>query len=215
MNLPMERELLVQYGRKLLESGLVKGSGGNLSIFNRSEGLIAVTPSGLDYPKTLPRDIIILDLQGKVREAEEGLKPTSEVSLHLTIYRDRPDVSAIVHTHSLHATALSCRGEDLKPVHYLAALGGRRVLCTPYHTYGSEELAAACLDYLQGNFAVLLGNHGLVTVADSLAAAFSKAEHLEYVAELQCLTRGLGGARELTEAEMEEVMVKLEVFPYR
>lgn len=214
MKLHKERELLVQYGRKLLESGLTRGTGGNLSVFDRTEGLIAVTPSGLDYLKTAAEDIILLDLQGNVMEAREGRKPTSEVSLHLAIYRSRPDVSAIVHTHSLHATALACMGEEIRAVHYLAALGGRRVRCAPYHTYGSGELAKACLHHLEGNFAVLLANHGLVTVGDSLPGAFSTAEHLEYVAEIQCLTQGLGGARELTADEMEAVMARLEVFPY-
>lgn len=213
MQLAEERQLLVRYGRKLLEAGLTRGTGGNLSIFRREAGLIAVTPSGLDYYETEAEDIILVDLEGRVLEARAGLRPTSEVSLHLAIYRARPDVAAIVHTHSLHATALACQGEEIRPVHYLAALGGPRVRCAPYHLYGSAVLAEACLQYLEGNFAVLLGNHGLVTVADSLPAAFSKAEHLEYVATLQCLTGGR--ARELSEAEMTEVMARLEVFPYR
>lgn len=215
MKLLKERELLVQYGKKLLESDLTKGTGGNLSIFDREEDLIAVTPSGLDYGKTRPEDIILLDRDGTIVEAEEGLLPTSEVDLHLKIYRERPDVSGIVHTHSIYATALSCMGEEIRPVHYLAALGGKRIRCTPYFTYGSRELADSCLEHLEGNFAVLLGNHGLITVGEDLASAFSKAEHLEYVATLQCITGTLGGARVLTDRDLEAVMAKLEVYPYR
>lgn len=215
MRLQSVREELVHYGRQLLECRLTTGTGGNLSIFDRTSGLIAMTPSGLPYPETRPEDILLLDPDGRVIECAPGRQPTSEWELHLAIYRARPDVCAVVHTHSVHATALACAGQEIRNVHYLAAVGGSRIRCAPYATYGTPELAGLCLEYLGRNHAVLLGNHGLVTVAGDLPAAFGRAEHLEYVAQLQIMTEALGGARLLSQDQMQEVRDRFRSNPYR
>lgn len=215
MKLKTERAMLADYGRKLVEERLTVGTGGNLSCFDRSQGLIAMTPSGLDYFKTGVEDIVILDAQGQVIEQAAGQQPTSEWELHLEIYRRRPDVSAIVHTHSLYATAIACTRQGLKPVHYLLAAAGSEVRCAPYAPYGTPQLAALCAQTLGGDHAVLLANHGVVCVAGDLDSAFSRARHVEYVAQLQCITQGLGGAVLLDQAQMQAVMERFQTSPYR
>lgn len=215
MKLVNERELLAAYGRKLVQENLTIGTGGNLSCYDRAQGLIAMTPSGLDYFKTGREDIVVMDETGRIIECAQGLRPTSEWELHLEIYRRRPDVSAVVHTHSLYATAIACTRKGLDSVHYLLASAGSGVRCAPYAPYGTGELARACAQTLAGDYAVLLANHGVVCVAESLENAFSKAQHLEYVAHLHCITNSLGGAVQLDEQQMRDVMERFKTSPYR
>jgi L-fuculose-phosphate aldolase len=125
MLLVKEREELVAYGKKLITSGLTTGSGGNISIYNRDEGLIAITPSGMDYFETEMDDILIVNIEGDVVEGKH--KPSSEIGMHLAFYKKRPDANAVVHTHSLFATAIACMGWTLKPVHYMVAMAGFEV----------------------------------------------------------------------------------------
>ncbi len=210
-----QREALVVYGRRLLQSGLTRGTGGNLSSFDRRAGIIAMTPSGVDYFDTIPEDIVLMDLSGQILECREGRRPTSEWELHLAIYRRRPDLGAIVHTHSVYATAIACTGQTIRPVHYLAAMGGSAIRCAPYATYGTPELASACALTLGEDYAVLLANHGVICAAGDLPEAFSRAEHIEYVAQLQCISDSLGGARLLDETAMAAVREKFGTNPYR
>lgn len=215
MRLLTLREELVAFGKKLLSAGLTTGTGGNLSAYDRSCGVIAMTPSGLDYLKTTAADIVLMDPDGQIIECRESVRPTSEWELHLAIYRSRPDVSAVVHTHSLYATAIACTGSGIRTVHYLAAMGGRSIRCTPYETYGTPELAQICARTLENDHAVLLGNHGVICVGPDLPDAFARAEHIEYVAHLQVITDSLGGARLLNEEQMQAVRDRFGTNPYR
>lgn len=215
MRLEQHRGALVVYGRRLLQSGLTRGTGGNLSIFDRASGTIAMTPSGVDYLETVSEDIVLMDLAGRIVECREGRRPTSEWELHLAIYRRRPDLSAIVHTHSVYATAIACTGQTIRPVHYLAAIGGTAIRCAPYATYGTPELANTCAQTLGEDYAILMANHGVICAAGNLPEAFSRAEHIEFVAQLQCISDSLGGARVLDEAAMSSVREKFGTNPYR
>ena len=106
MLLKAERNEIATFGRKLISAGLTTGTGGNLSLFNRPENLIAISPSGIEYCDMQPEDIVILDLAGKVVEGR--LKPSSELNFHLALYNRRPDIHAVVHTHSIYATTIAC-----------------------------------------------------------------------------------------------------------
>ncbi|MEW8972946.1 MAG: L-fuculose-phosphate aldolase [Tissierellaceae bacterium] len=208
-----ERELIVKHGKKLITNNLTTGSGGNISIFNREKGLVAVSPSGLDYFETSIEDIVIVDLEGNI--VEGNLKPSSETGMHLIFYKNREDANAIVHTHSKFATAISCMGWNLEPVHYLIGFAGYDVKCAKYATYGSEELAQNALDAIGNRNAVLLGNHGLIALGTDIQRAFSTAEHLEFVSEIYYLTKTLGQPNLLSEAQMDEVMKKFNTYRYR
>ncbi len=208
-----ERELIVEYGRKLITHNLTTGSGGNISIFNREKGLVAISPSGLDYFETKPEDIVIVNLDGEVIEGD--LKPSSEMGMHLIFYKNREDANAIVHTHSKFATAISSMGWDLKPVHYLIGFAGYDVKCAKYATYGSQELAENALESIGDRNAVLLANHGLIALGTNVGRAFSTAEHLEFVSEIYYLTKTLGEPNLLSKDQMDEVMKKFNTYRYK
>lgn len=208
-----ERKLVVEYGKKLIIHNLTTGSGGNISIFNRDKGLVAISPSGQDYFETKPEDVVIVNLDGKVVEGD--LKPSSEMGMHLIFYKNREDANAIVHTHSKFATAISCMGWDLKPVHYLIGFAGYDVKCAEYATYGSQELAKNALESIEDRNAVLLANHGLIALGTDIDRAFSTAEHLEFVSELYYLTKTLGEPKLLSKEQMDDVMKKFNTYRYK
>jgi L-fuculose-phosphate aldolase len=186
---------------RLLEAGLLRGTAGNLSA--RSGGLVAITPTGVDYRRLDQGSVPVVDLDGRPVDGE--LAPSSELPLHLAAYRARPDVGAVVHTHSRFATTFAVLGEELPAVHYLLAHAGRRVRVAPYATYGTGELADACVAALGGDRAVLLANHGVVAVGAGLERALLAAEAVEEVAELCWRARCLGTPVVLPDEEMDRV----------
>lgn len=208
-----EKEQVVRYGKKLIDRRLTTGSGGNISVYNREKNLVAISPSGLDYYETTPEDIVILDIDGNLVEGKH--RPSSEVGMHLAFYKNRADVSGIVHTHSKFATAIACMGWELPAVHYLIGMAGHRVKCTGYATYGSDELAKKALETIGDSNAVLLANHGLIALGEDVDRAFSTAEHLEFVSEVYYLTKTLGTPNILSDEDMDEVMKKFGTFKYR
>ncbi len=208
-----EKEQVVRYGKKLIDRRLTTGSGGNISVCNREKKLVAISPSGLDYYETTPEDIVILDIDGNIVEGKH--RPSSEAGMHLAFYKNRADVSGIVHTHSKFATAIACMGWELPAVHYLIGMAGHRVKCTGYATYGSDELAKKALETIGDSNAVLLANHGLIALGEDVDRAFSTAEHLEFVSEVYYLTKTLGTPNILSDEDMDEVMKKFGTFKYR
>ena len=208
-----EKEQVVRYGKKLIDRRLTTGSGGNISVCNREKNLVAISPSGLDYYETTPEDIVILDMDGNLVEGKH--RPSSEAGMHLAFYKNRADVSGIVHTHSKFATAIACMGWELPAVHYLIGMAGHRVKCTGYATYGSDELAKKALETIGHSNAVLLANHGLIALGEDVDRAFSTAEHLEFVSEVYYLTKTLGTPNILSDEDMDEVMKKFGTFRYR
>ena len=216
MNIKMmeyEKEQVVRYGKKLIDRRLTTGSGGNISVYNREKNLVAISPSGLDYYETTPEDIVILDMDGNLVEGKH--RPSSEAGMHLAFYKNRADVSGIVHTHSKFATAIACMGWELPAVHYLIGMAGHRVKCTGYATYGSDELAKKALETIGDSNAVLLANHGLIALGEDVDRAFSTAEHLEFVSEVYYLTKTLGTPNILSDENMDEVMKKFGTFKYK
>jgi len=201
-----ERKLLVDYGRKLVKARLTSGTGGNISIYNRDKKSIAVTPSGVDYFDIEPEDIVVTDLDGMVIEGDR--RPTSELSFHLALYNERKDVCAVVHTHSVYATTLACMGLDLPAVHYMVAFSGNKVPLAPYCTFGTPELAQSVVKHMGDYNAVLLANHGLVTVAGNVQTAFAAAEEIEFVARIYCQAKSMGEPIILDDKEMEKVVEK-------
>jgi len=196
MELGEERAAVVHACRQLLATGLVRGTSGNVSI-RRGEA-VAVSPTGVPYPELTPAAVPVLGLDGSPLDG--ALAPTSELALHLAVYRARPDVAAVVHTHSMFATVFAVLGEPIPPVHYLLARAGGTVPLAPYARYGTVELAEACVRALADGPAVLLAQHGVVTVGADLATAMAAAEAVEYVAELAWRAR-LAGQPRILDAE--------------
>ena len=205
-----EKEDIVRFGRKLLDARLTSGTGGNLSIFNPGAGLIAISPSGIEYDDMQAGDVPVLDVSGQVVAGSR--KPSSELGFHLALYRKRSDIRAVVHTHSVYATTMACLNWEIPAVHYLVAFSGHKVPLAPYATFGSNELAENVADTIGDYNAVLLANHGLVTVGPNLATAFAVAEEIELVARIYYQTKCIGEPVILPRSEMSRVMEKFAVY---
>jgi L-fuculose-phosphate aldolase len=205
-----EREEIVRFGKKLLTARLTCGTGGNLSIFNRSDGLIAISPSGIEYDEMEPADVPVVDIGGAT--VEGCREPSSELGFHLSLYTKRPDIQAVVHTHSVYATTMACLNWEIPAVHYLVAYSGQKVPLAPYATFGTLELAANVSEAIGNYNAVLLANHGLVTVGPNLETAFAVAEEIELVARIYYQAKCIGEPVILPEAEMSVVIDKFAVY---
>ncbi len=214
MKLEEQRQAVVSYAQQLTHRRLVRGTGGNISVLDKQSGLVAITPSGMDYQTMTPADITLVDLEGNIVEGER--KPSSELEMHLACYRGRGDVAAVVHTHSTFATVLACMGRDIQPIHYLIGYGGGDcVPCLPYRTFGTNDLANQVGDYFAQNpnqTGLLLGNHGLIAVGNSLNFAFDAAEELEFVCEIDYRTQLAGGGTLLNSQEMAVVNEKFKSY---
>ena len=190
----------------MLQAGLTTGSGGNISIFNRQAQCIAITPSGIEYPQLKPEDIVILNDDGSPCQGDN--RPSSEVGFHLSLYNQRQDVNAVVHTHSTYATTFACLSREIPAVHYLVGFAGKKVPLAPYATYGTPELALNISNTIADYNAVLLANHGLVAVGKDLATAFNTAEEIELVARICYQAECIGKPVILSDEEMERVIEK-------
>ncbi len=173
------RAAIVEAVRRLDALGLNQNASGNLSVRVATD--LAVTPSGIPSQSITADDIVLLDLDG--RPTTDGQRrPTSEWRLHTEIIRRRPDVGAVVHTHSVEATAAATAGANLPAVHYVAARFGTAGLrCAPYATYGTAELAVAVADTLgDSGMACLMANHGAIALGSSLDDAVALAIDVEW-----------------------------------
>lgn len=213
MLLREEREKVVEYCRMLTTHNLTRGTGGNISACNREKGFMAISPSGMDYFKTEPEDVVVLDLEGRVVEGHRV--PSSEADMHRLLYVDRSDVNAVVHTHSTYATTLACMRWNLPAVHYLVGFAGLDVRCTPYATFGTPELAQLAREGMKGRFAVLLGNHGLLAAGPNMHYAFNVAEEIEFVCELYWRSKAVGEPVLLDADDMKTVLEKFKTYGQR
>ncbi len=193
---------LVRAAKRLAAQGLMPGTTGNLSI--RTHVGMLVTPSGMQWELLEPQDLIELSLDG---ERRRGLRtPTTEWRLHGGLYQARPELEAIVHTHSRFATVISCLREHIPAVHYMIALtGGPRIPCARYETYGTAELAVACAESLGSGKATLLANHGQVSASTSLEDAVKVAIEVENLAFTWWHARSAGQPVILDDAEIAKV----------
>lgn len=205
-----ERKLIVEYGKKLITSGLTKGTGGNLSIYNREKGLMAISPSGIDYFEIKPENVAILNIRGEQIDGDK--KPSSEVELHRIFYERRTDIDAIIHTHTIYATTIACLNWNLPPVHYMVALAGLDVRCAKYATFGTKELAENAFEAMKDRKAVLLANHGMLAGGKDLGEAFNTTEEIEYCAELYYRTKSIGEPVILSEEEMRLMLEKFKTY---
>lgn len=213
MEMEKERESLVEFGKKLVEAGLTKGTGGNLSIFDRENGRVAITPSGIDFFAITPKDIVLMDLEGKVLEGERV--PSSECAMHSILYKNRPDIDAVIHAHTMYATVLACLREGLPATHYMVAVAGKDVRVAEYATFGTMRLAENALKAMEGRRAVLLANHGILAGAGDLLNAFNIIEEVEYCAEVYTKARAIGTPVILDDEEMERMLEKFKTYGQR
>ncbi len=170
---------VVRTARRTTADGLVVGTSGNVSA--RVGDTVLVTPSGVPYDRLGPRDAVAVDLDGQ--QVLGTLKPTSELPMHLAVYRET-DAEAVVHTHAVHATAVSTLVDELPAIHYMTAALGGPVRVAPYALYGTDELANAMIEALRGRSGCLLRNHGTVVHGATLDQAYDRTAQLEWMCQV-------------------------------
>ncbi|MFI1399670.1 class II aldolase/adducin family protein [Streptomyces sp. NPDC020681] len=197
---------LVTTARRTAAEGLVVGTSGNVSI--RVGPLVLVTPTGVAYDRLTPEDVVAVDLDG--RQVLGELRPTSELPLHLEVYRNT-DAGAVVHTHAVHATAVSTLVPVLPSIHYMTAALGGPVRVAPYALYGTDELAGNMLRALEQRTACLLQNHGTVAYGDTLDQAYDRTAQLEWMCRLWLAASSVPGHTPtlLSGSQLSEVADKL------
>ncbi|MEA2518700.1 MAG: L-fuculose-phosphate aldolase [Chloroflexota bacterium] len=208
------RAEIVRVARLLADLGLAVGTSGNVGA-RLADGRIAITPSTMAYDDMTGDDVVIVEPDGSPSEGRH--RPSSELRIHLEVFAARPDVAAIVHTHSPAATSWSVARRDIPAVHYVMALlvapGRETIRVAPYATFGTADLARNAVATLGADHAVLLANHGAVAVAGSLAAALGRAERIEELAMLAWRAEQIGGPTLLTAAQLDEAREQMARFP--
>lgn len=199
------RKAVSDTARRMQRDGLVKLTSGNVSCRVPGTTFFAITPSGMDYESMMPGDVTIVDMTGRVINGHR--RPSTETPLHRMSYERRPDVNAVVHTHSIYASAFACTGQDMPVISTeLAALVGGTIHCAPYAPSGTDQFAQAALDTLgTEDLAVLFQNHGVMAVGRSLKEAYSIAVGLEEAAMIYHLARQMGDPIIIPEAERQRM----------
>ena len=187
-----EKALLIESGKKLLHEGFTVETWGNISV-RGADGLVYITPSGMDYDTCCEDDIVVMTLDGTVVDGRRV--PSIEHGLHRAVYAARPDVNAIVHTHPIFSTVFSAMGENIPLIIDEAAQAlGDEVRTAPYALPGTQEIADNCAKALgEKANACLLQSHGAVCVGPDMKAAFKTARVLEMTAEIYYRIRAVGG----------------------
>jgi L-fuculose-phosphate aldolase len=196
------RDELIATARRMSELGLAPGTTGNVSV--RTARGFVITPSGMAYDQLRGDDAVAIDLDGAIRPGQRA--PSSEWRLHRDILAARPDVRAIVHTHSLYCTSVSCLRRPIPAIHYMIVkAGGDEIPCAEYATYGTAELAASVVRALGRGHACLMANHGMVALGDSLAAALQLAADVETLAAQYWHAVQIGQPHVLPSDELDRV----------
>lgn len=198
------KDLVLKTGAKMAGAGLVIGTWGNISQLVKKENLVVITPSGMPYSCLKMADIVVMDMEGRVLEGER--RPSSEYMMHLEIYKKRPDVDAIVHTHSIYASALAVAREPIPPIlEDVAQIVGGAVPVAEYARAGTRELAVKAAVGINQSNAVLLANHGVVGVGSNLDEALMVCQIVEKAAQVYIFSKVAGNPHVLPDSEVIEL----------
>ncbi len=194
------RQRVIDTALKAQKEKLIPLTMGNFSARDKETGYVCITPSGMEYDKLTPSDIVVMDVDGNVAEGDR--KPSIETPLHCAVYRRRSDVFGVSHTHSVFATAWAACNEGIPVVvAELAALIGGPVECAIYKPMGSLELAETAAIRLKDRHAILLANHGVLAVGHDIEAAFANSVVVEEGAKIAFYARQIGVMRLIPEEE--------------
>lgn len=199
------KQEMCEIGRRVYDRGMVAANDGNFSV-KLSDNEFLCTPTGVSKGFMTPEYICKIDAEGKLLEANGDFKPSSEMKMHMRVYKERPDVQAVVHAHPPYATTFAAARIPLEqPVLSEAVLTLGRVPVAAYGTPSTQEVPDAVAEYLPYYDAMLLANHGALTYGDSLINAYHKMESVEFYARLLYQVRLIGGAKELTPKQVEDI----------
>jgi len=190
--------------RRLDALGMNRGSTGNVS--QRQDDGMLITPTGMGADDLRPQDMVWVGWDGTRRG---NWQPSSEWHFHQAVYLARPDLRAVVHTHSVHAAALACLRKPLPAFHYMVAVaGGNHVPCIPYHLFGTEALSTAVANAMADRDACLMANHGLVAAGASMARAMKVVQEIESLCEVYLKALAVGEPAVLSDDDMAAVIEK-------
>ena len=192
------KEQVLRFSQRGYAERLFTGTSGNLSIIDRPTDTIIITPSGIDYLEMRLDDLVMIDMEGNVLEGRQN--PSSEWKLHAELYRNRPDISSVVHTHSPYASSFAVSGEEI-PVILIEMIGslGGSVKVAPFAVSGSREVGETAVEAMQGRYACLLKNHGVVTIGQDISQAYMRAAYVEDAAIVYHLAKMNGRVDIITE----------------
>lgn len=198
------KEQLVQLHLELPKNNLVVWTSGNISARDPESGYVAIKPSGVLYEDLRSKDVVILDLDGNIIEGD--LKPSSDIGSHLYIYRQRSDISGVVHTHSPYATAFAAIGEPI-PVYLTAQADefGGEIPCGGFALIGGEQIGKIVVDSIGDSPAVLLKNHGVFTVGPTAEAALKAAVMVEDIARTVWIAKQIGTPEEIPQELVDKL----------
>ncbi|GAA0075758.1 class II aldolase/adducin family protein [Clostridium sp. CTA-5] len=202
------KKKLTKIAKKAEEEGLCKHKSGNFSVRDKETGYILVTPSAIARENLTYNDICIVDINANLIEVNTNVKPTSELLMHLEVYKCRKDVTAIVHTHSKFATAFSVLNKEIPPIVYevVNVVGNDgRIKVAPYARPGTVELAKSIVEPIKKADACLMANHGALAVSNDIDDALLKASYVEEIAEVYYRTLLINGGIEPKAISEEEL----------
>lgn len=195
------RSEIIRIGKALVKQGLVASTWGNISV-KKDEESFYITPSGMEYEILEPDDLVLIDFTGKIIEGHR--KPSSELSLHQAFYHFREDICAVVHTHSIYASAYSVLRKPIPPfIEDMAQVIGGAVEVAEYALPGTKELAQNAVNSLGNRGAILLANHGVVGVGPSLAEAYKACLLVEKTAHIGLTAQAIGQPVILSKDDVE------------
>lgn len=196
---------MCEIGKRIYDRGMVASNDGNISVKVGDDEFLC-TPTGVSKGFMTPEYICKVNSKGEVLQANEGFKPSSEIKMHMRVYKERPDVKSVVHAHPMYATGFAIAGIPLTaPIMPEAVIALGCVPIAEYGTPSTEEIPDAVSKYLQHFDAVLLANHGALAFSDSLLNAYHKMESVEFYAQLMFISTMLGGPKELTNDQVQKL----------
>jgi L-fuculose-phosphate aldolase len=203
------RKAIIETALEMSRSGLSPGRSGNVSA-RFGDGML-ITPTGMAYDELEPADISFVGMDGSAPAKQR--KPSSEWRFHLAAYEARPDMHAVVHTHSMHATVLACAHKPIPAFHYMvAAAGGKDIPCVPYATFGTDDLARYVAEALSNRNACLMANHGQIAIGTTLKSALELAHEVEVLSEQYYKVLTLGAPHILSDEEMAAMLEKFKSY---
>ena len=201
MNDRAKRQSIIAACLRMNELGINQGTSGNISL-RHDDGML-ITPTSTPYEAMAPEQIVFMNLDGP---PDTNQRPSSEWRFHRDILKARPEVNAVVHAHPPYATILAIMGLEIPPVHYMVACaGGDTIRCSPYATFGTEELSRHAVTALQDRSACLLAHHGMIAIGPSLDKAMWLAVEVETLARQYHGCLQIGTPPLLSKAEIENV----------
>jgi L-fuculose-phosphate aldolase len=201
------RQQLIHHAIEMNQSGINQGTSGNLSVRYGSGMLI--TPSGIPYTELVPDAITYMELDNPDGEWQGRFKPSTEWRFHKDLLSTRPDINAVIHTHSIYATSIAITRQAIPAVHYMiAAFGGNNIRCADYATFGTEALSHQVLNAMEDRLGCLMANHGMVVGGADLAKALWLAIELETLARQYYHSLKIGNPHILSDEEIAINIIK-------